>query len=170
MYQFGILRPAGLGLALLLLASCGGGDDGSATTTEQPTAATTTEQPAGATTAPSGLICDEPPPNEMTLDSPVTSESEGADQCFWIEVPVGAATLRVELTGLEAPLNLSVGYADVETIQYHVGDFWRSAEDGIADELLIVENPEAGIYYLVVGPGGYRDMSPFTLIASTSGS
>jgi len=156
-------------VTLLLVASGGGDGNAAPVTTEQD--GVTTEQPdqqtTEETTAPS-VGCEEPPPIEIILETPITSEIEGQDRCFTVEVPAGSATLTIELTGLTGSLDLFVGYDDPETIQFGTGDFWRSSESDTADELVTIENPISGTYYINVAVATFRDFSSFTLSASTS--
>jgi hypothetical protein len=147
----------------ILLASCGGGDSEGAQGTEQPA-----DAQQGTTTAELGPICENPPPTPMSLGTPVSGEVPGFDQCYTVEVPAGAARLTVELTGMTEPLNLRVGYGSVDTVQFHIGDFWQSSEDGTADEMIVIENPKAGTYYVNVAVATFRDMSPFTLSVTSS--
>jgi len=148
----------------IILASCGGGG-ANETSTDQGNAGGDQQNE---TSAAELVVCEQPPPTEITLGTPVAGDVPGFDQCFTVEVPDGASTLTVELTGLTAPLNLRVGYATVDTVQFHIGDFWQSSEDGTADELIVIESPQAGIYYVNVAVATVRDMSPFTLTVTAS--
>jgi len=154
-------RPLGWGAtaaAVLLLVSCGG--DGDA-------AGTTIAQQAAASTPPDAVICREPPPTEVALGSTTASEVVGFDQCFLVQVPAGESSITIELTGLTDSLNLKVGYSDPDTIRFNTGEFWQSTEDGTADELVVIENPQPGPYYINVAVGTFRNMSPFTLSVRT---
>lgn len=151
---------------LLLLASCGG--DAAPNATERGAVATEQQTKEETEEAPTGLICDDPPPTEIALETPITSEIEGWGQCFTVEVPGGSAGLTIELTGLTGSLNLRVAYNDPEIIQYLVGELWESMEDDTADEIVTIENPQSGTYYINVVVGTYRAFSSFTLSASTS--
>ena len=168
--------------AALVLASCGGDDDSAAADREsQPTA--TTAQQSSDTTAPSStaaasgepaLICDDPPPAAIALGSTTTDEIAIATnpsdyaRCFSVEVPAGASELTFELAGLTDDLAMLVGYDDVETVQFNIGDFWRASESGTADEVIVIEQPQAGTYYITVSSGTFRNESPFTLTVATS--
>ena len=160
-------RPGSLQWAAMvtavLLVSCGGGDTEGEASFDQ-----SGDNQQATTTVVLGSVCENPPPTQMSLGTPVSSEVPGFDQCFTVEVPAGATSLTIELTGMTAPLNLFVGYADAETVQFHTGDFWRSFEDGTADELVTIENPQPGTYYINVAVGTIRDMSPFTLSVTSS--
>lgn len=153
----------GAAVIAVLLVSCGGGDTEGEASSDLPGDG---QQPT--TTVVLGPVCENPPPTPMSLGAPVSSEVPGFDQCFTVEVPAGATSLTIELTGMTAPLNLFVGYGDAETVQFHTGDFWQSFEDGTADELVTIENPQAGTYYVNVAVGTVRDMSPFTLSVTSS--
>ncbi len=164
-------------VAGLLAAGCGGGpsgEGGSDTTVESGSSesesgetASTTEPPAETTTQ-ERVVCHVPEPTPIPLGEPFEGEVLGWDECFTVEVPAGAVTLTVELTGLQDQLNLSVGYSDPETVLYNTGAFWASREDDLADELVVIENPEPGTYYINVAVGTFRNESPFTLTTSTS--
>ena len=103
----------------VLLVSCGGGDIEGEASSDQPG-----DDQQAATTVVVGPVCENPTPTPISLGTPVSSEVPGFDQCFTVEVPAGATSLTIELTGLTAPLNLFVGYGDAETVQFHTGDFW----------------------------------------------
>jgi hypothetical protein len=166
--RFKAFTSVSLATALLTLASCGGDTDLAET---KPTSQDTgtgqqdqsQEQETEDTEAASTIPCDDPPPSEIALDTSVTSEVDGFDQCFQLEVPSDLTSLTIEVTGLTSPLNLFVGYDDVETIQFHIGELWQSTEEDIADEFVTIENPKAGIYYINVAVGAIQNSSPFTL-------
>jgi len=156
--------------ALLLLGACG--DDaapptgGASTTTTQAQGAT----PATTTPSVAGIVCENPPPEEIGLGSTVNGEltEVARNQCFWVEVPEGLDTVSFELTGLTADLDLNVGYGFLDTVQYHYREFWRSKQDGTDDKLVVIEDPPAGPYYLMVSPAGFDDFSSFALQAATT--
>ena len=160
----------------MLVAACGG-DSSSDTTTGAPIGSESGDD-RGSDTVPSGdrstttkldrMVCHVPEPTPISLGEAVTGEVLGWDECFTVDVPAGAATLTIELTGLQDQLNLTAGYADPETILYNIGDFWSSREDGLADETIVIESPEPGTYYVNVAVATYRNQSPFTLTTSTS--
>lgn len=168
------LSWAAFAMTLVLLASCGGDSDTAASeTTERETVTTEQQDPSQQqdtedTGAVSTLPCDDPPPTEMAFETPIISQVEGFDECFRLEVPAGVASFTIELTGLTSPLNLVVGYDDVETIQYFIGELWQSREDGTADEIVTIEDPKSGTYYVNVAVGGSGNSSPFTLSASST--
>ncbi len=147
----------------VLLVSCGGGDTEGEASSGQPG-----DDQQATTTVVLGPVCENPPPTPISVGASVSSDVPGFDQCFTVEVPAGATSLIIELTGMTAPLNLFVGYGDAGTVQFHTGDFWQSSEDGAADELVTIENPQAGIYYINVAVGTVRDMSPFILSVTSS--
>ena len=165
-------------VAGLLVSGCGGdsSDQSQSDTTTEVTGSSGVEgeEPASLSEAPAEtttlerVVCHVPEPTPIPLGESVEGEVLGWDVCFTVEVPAGAATFTVELTGLQDQLNLTVGYADPETVLYNMGAFWASRKDDLADESIVIENPEPGTYYINVAVGTYRNESPFTLITSTS--
>jgi hypothetical protein len=153
-------------VAGLLAAGCGGesSEQGGSDTIIDGTAT----QPVVETTTLERVVCHVPEPTPIPLGESINGEVLGWDECFTVEVPAGATTFTVELTGLTDQLNLTVGYSDPETVLYNTGAFWASREDDLADESVVIENPEPGTYYINVAVGTYRNESPFTLITSTS--
>lgn len=139
--------------------------DNSESESEETASAT---QPVVETTTLERVVCHVPEPTPIPLGESINGEVLGWDECFTVEVPAGATTFTVELTGLTDQLNLTVGYSDPETVLYNTGAFWASREDDLADESVVIENPEPGTYYINVAVGTYRNESPFTLITSTS--
>jgi len=124
----------------------------------------------GATSSGEGVICDDPPPAAVALASTVSGEIVDPPRpvdyarCFAVDVPSGVGELVFELTGLTDALNLAVGYGSVSAVQTPgVAPYWRSGESETNDEIITVEAPEAGTYYVVVSSGTYRNESPFTL-------
>jgi ABC-type Fe3+-hydroxamate transport system substrate-binding protein len=172
----------------LLIAGCGdesseqGGSDTAASDTDssdsesdrRDNSESESEETASATGTPAEtttqqrVVCHVPEPTPIPLGEAFDGEVLGWDECFTVEVPAGVATFTVELAGLEDQLNLSVGYSDPETILYNTGAFWASREDDLADESVVIESPEPGIYYINVAVATYRNESPFTLTTSTS--
>jgi hypothetical protein len=114
-------------------------------------------------------VCEDPPPAEIALGSTTSSEVEDRTRtrCFWVEVPDGFTSLTFELTGLAADLNLYIGYGFLVTVQYNMGEFWQSVEDGTADEAVAIRNPEMGPYFVKVGIAGLPEPSPFLLSVRT---
>lgn len=159
----------------LFINACGG--DGSGTgTTDQPEPGTGETVTAGSepptTTGVSGepaLLCENPPPTEFGLGTPVASETTESlpTLCFWIEIPDGLESVSFDLTGLASDLNLAVGYGFLYTLQFNMGDFWPSRESGTADESIALENPAPGPYFVSVGPGGFESFSMFGLSATS---
>ena len=158
----------------LFLAGCGTGSNPSSPVAgdqaeevqEDSVEAPSPEQPA----APqSSLLCENPPPTELglggmfegTIDDPVWI------QCFWVEIPEGLSSVTFELSDMSADLNISVGYGFLVTLLYNMGEFWRVAQSGTTDELLILENPEPGPYFIKVGIAGPKEPSPFTVAVRT---
>jgi hypothetical protein len=121
-------------------------------------------------TTGTALVCEEPPPAEIALGSTITSEIDDPiwTRCFWVEVPEGIDSITIELTDLAADLNLSAGFGFLVTLQYNMGEFWQSVEGGTAEEVVFIENPEPGPYYIKVGIAGPREPTPFTLSALTA--
>jgi hypothetical protein len=124
--------------------------------------------PTTETTTLERTVCHVPDPTPIPLGESIDGEILGWDECFSVEVPAGVAIFTVELTGLQDQLNLSVGYSDPETILYNTGAFWASREADLADESVVIEDPEPGIYFINVAVATYRNESPFTLTTSTS--
>lgn len=158
----------------LFLAGCGTGSDPSSPDAgdqveevqEDSVEAPSPEQPA----APqSSLLCENPPPTELGLGDMFEGAIEDPiwTQCFWVEIPDGLSSVTFELSDLSADLNLSVGYGFLATLQYNMGEFWRVGESGTTDELLNLENPEPGPYFIKVGIAGPKEPSPFTLAVRT---
>ena len=114
------------------------------------------------------LLCEDPPPTELGLGQTVDGRIEDPvwTRCFWVMVPEGLDSIAFELAGMSSDLNLAVGYGFLVTLQYHVGEFWRSAESGTADEVLVIEDPTPGPYFISVrigGIAGLQEPSSFTL-------
>jgi hypothetical protein len=160
--------------ALLLSSACGGDVAPSLGNASTTTGAQGTTPSVGgtSTTQPGGrdLICENPPPEEVGLGSTIAAEidDDRPIRCFWVQVPEGLSGISFELTGLGADLVLNVGYGFLDAVQYHIREFWRSNEDGTADEVVAIENPQPGPYYLTVGPSGFGDFSPFELRTTTT--
>ena len=151
---------------MLLLASCGGGGDG----------ATTLDGP-GATTSSFGddqsplLICEDPPPAELGLGSAViaTIDAEDTTACFWVDVPAGIESVSFELTGLTADLRMFLAYGFVVNVQYPgLGEFWEAQTDGPADEVVVIDDPKPGRFFVMVGPGEFGAESAFTFTVRTT--
>lgn len=153
----------------LLVASCSGGASEEAATTLQPTVpATAQETTTTSSSAGPTLICEDPPPLEITLGTPFDGELLGVTQCFSVQVASGAASLTIELTGMAGMLSLGVAYPDVAALQTPgSGDYWNNFAPGTDDELIVIEDPAAGTYFINVGPATVRDESQFTLVAAT---
>ena len=113
------------GTILFLLAACGSAAE---TVEPPPPEPTQTSQPAQPTSpAPSGLICEDPPPEELALGSAIDSIIEVPlwTRCFWVQVPDGADRVAFHLSGLSSDLTLSVGYGYLISVQYNADEFWE---------------------------------------------
>lgn len=157
-------------VTVLLLAACGNKDEAPASpeadqieSSEQGVATEPTQEPQQA--PQSTLLCENPAPIELGLGETIDATIEDPiwTQCFWVEVPDGLSQVAIELSGLSADLNLEVGYGFLVTLQYNIGEFWRSGESGTANELLTIDNPTPGPYFISVGIAGPKDPSQFTL-------
>jgi len=166
-------------LALALLLAACGGNAGSLPTTPTPTpeeteqgTATTGNQPTSTEAASPGpaLSCEDPQPTEIGLGTQVESETTESlpTLCFWIEIPDGLESLAMNLTGLNANLELKAGYGFVRTVQFNTGEFWDSREDETAAEEIVIQNPTSGPYFLMVGPAGLGDVSSFQLLVTST--
>jgi hypothetical protein len=160
---------AGAGLVLATLA-CGFGGP-SAEPTSAPSESKSTTAPADNPTAEPAATeavyraCQDPPIQEIGLGSETQSEIADPiwDRCYWVMVPEGLDQLTFELTGLTDDLDLNVGYPYLVTMQYHTGEFWQSVESDAADEMVTIEAPKAGVYYVRAQIHGPKNPSPFTL-------
>ncbi len=158
----------------LLLAGCGGEEQLDVFPEESEGEVMQQELPAEPTPEPQqpstpSLVCEDPAPVELgigeshedVIDDPVWT------RCYWVQIPEGLTSLSFELGGLNADLNMSVGYGFLVTLQYNIGEFWQVAQDGTADEILTLENPAPGPYFIKVGIAGLKEPSPFTLEVRT---
>lgn len=172
--MFKNLRWVVVPLVLVVLIACGstGGtptktapEQGKPDHQDQPTEPAT--EPAAAP-RPS-LVCEDPAPAGLTLGDAVEAQIDDPlwTRCFWVEIPQGLASATFELSGMNADLSLSVGFGFLVTLQYHVGEFWRSDGSGIVDEVLVLDEPTPGPYYIKVGPAGSPEPSAFTLSVRT---
>lgn len=171
----------------LLIAACGGE---AVTTTDEPVATTgapaatetpaTTEAPeAGPTTTiavateqcggdATGIEIGSPVEDQVDMDGDFTEHVY-----FCVDVPGGVSTLTVTLTGLEANLDVYVGYPDLETVKSGGFTFWFSDNDDVADENLVINRGgdrllDPGPYYIEVSSPDGRGVSPFRLLVETS--
>ncbi len=138
-----------LALLVLLLVSCGDDDEPDTAMTEGPTVAADGSDQQSAATAPSerALNCQSPEPIDIALETPVNSVVEQGEPgsrinttvCYRLEAPSGVTQLSFHLTGLSADLALGVGYDDIRSVQFLIGDYWNSPEAGLADEAVIIE-------------------------------
>lgn len=172
----GHLFPAGKRNGILLFPlliaaamACQFVSGGSTGESPQPNAGSTPESLLPTAKPPQGpqtnLLCRDPPPVELGLGGTVEGriDDSGWIRCFWIMIPEGLDRVVFELGGLSADLNLSVGYGFLVTLQFYVGELWRPAEVGTADEAVIIDNPAPGPYFMYVGVSGPKEPSPFTL-------
>jgi hypothetical protein len=163
-----ILIPAVL--MFLSLAACGSsGPEPQAEATLEDPAAVELQEPTATSAPASNLICENPPPQEIGIGMAV--EAEIADPhwelCYWVEIPAGLSSVTFHLDGLSADLNLNVGYGYVEVLQYIFGEYWSSRESGTVPEVLVIENPTPGPYFIKVGIAGPKEPSPFALSVTT---
>lgn len=121
------------------------------------------------------LLCDVNAPVEVDLHSTTDGEIVESDDtgdythCYVVEVPAGTAELTVEISGLSGNLGLGVAYPDLDALRYQTEGYWRGPGDvGTADETAVIDAPEAGTYFIAVGPGEYQDVSTYTLTVSSS--
>lgn len=158
--------------ALLILATCG--NDAVPPTDGGPTTDQGTSPTSGApsTTSSSGpaLVCETPPPAQIGLGSATTGavSEDATSACYWVAVPEGLDSLSFELTGLTANLDVNVGYGFIDTVQYHYREFWRSSADDTSDEMLVIDHPAVGPYFIRVSLSGFDDFSPFELAVATT--
>ncbi len=149
----------------IVLASCGGGgsDTGSPETTAKDAGAATTQPVTSG-----GLVCEDPPPMPMAFGETVQGENgpEAYTICHVVEVPAGVETLTISLSGLSDDLSLVAGFGDIEAVRS--GFDWMSAASGTADETIVIDQPEPGTYFIKIGPGTVKNVSPYTL--SVTGS
>jgi hypothetical protein len=126
---------------------------------------------SSATADEAGPMCENPPPVEIGAESSTDGEvgaGIGYAKCFAIDVESGLGSMTISLTGLSDDLGLLVGYNDVDTVQFRVGDIWSSANSGLDDESVNIDSPAAGRYYIVVSSGTSRNESAFVLTAETA--
>lgn len=182
-----LLLAALIGMLALVAAACGGDDgldaastdDGSGTEADEPSddgddgdgdQGDEAEVPDGVR-----LLCDVNPPEEVDLGSSTDGEIVDSDDpgdythCYVVEVPEGTGQVTLELTGLSGNLGLNVAYPDLDALRYLTEGYWSGPHNpGTADEVVVIEAPEAGSYFIGVGPGEYRDLSTYTLTVSDS--
>ncbi len=171
---------------VLLLTACGG-DDGPGSASgdgSSEDAGALTDDGSGDegdegddTAAPDGvrLLCDVNAPVEVDLDSTTDGEIVESDDpgdythCYVVEVPEGTGQLTVEITGLSDDLGVGVAHPDLDALRYQTGDYWRGAgEMGPVDEVVVIDGPAAGSYFIAVGPGTFQNESTYTLNISAS--
>lgn len=157
-----VRKLVAVSLVLALVAGCGGSDDDPVSpqpdqsVPEDPTADGESESSDGPE-----LLCTNPGPTTIEPGESVQGNNEGWTNCYTLETTGG--TLTFELTGLSDNLSLRVGYDDIETLQYLIGEVWDSTNDGNVDEQVVIEAAEPGIYFIAVGPGAFQNSSDYTL-------
>ena len=154
---------------LLSLVACGSPEPMPAENEPSQQPANTEQKATEKAAITSNLICENPPPEEIGVGTPIESEINDAhwELCYWVELPEGLSSATFLLDGLSANLDLTLGYGYVEVLQYAFGEYWRSGESETTPEAIVMENPAAGPYYIKVGTAGPKDPSPFSLSVST---
>jgi len=157
------------GALLLILTACGSPEPSQEGAAEPPAAAEKPE-PTQTSVPASNLICENPPPQEIGIGTAVDSEIADPrwEMCYWVEIPQGLASATFHLEGLQADLNLNVGYGYVEVLQYVFGEYWSSRENGTTPEALVIDHPVPGPYFIKVGIAGPKEPSSFALSVTTS--
>lgn len=161
----------------VIAAACGGGNSESTEQPEASDAQQTTESSPEATTATTvesppiaePVVCHEPAPIEIGVG--VTHQADNQKNgtvCFWVEVPEGLASVSFNLDGLSGNLNLAVGFGFARTLLYNVGEFWASRNAETNPESIEITDPNAGPYFIKVGPAGSGQQSTFSLLVSTT--
>jgi hypothetical protein len=144
--------------------------EGSNSSTQSPPTAAVQQQP----TESSGpeRECENPPPEEIPLGEAVAGSVNEANSlnCYWVQVPEGLELVNFEVTGLEDDASLAVGYGFLSTVQFHFGEFWDTYEPDTSDEVITIENPKAGPYFIKVFRGGFDSDTPFELTVATEPS
>ncbi len=154
---------------LISLAACGSPEPQPAENEPSPQPAKTEQKATEKAAITSNLICENPPPEEIGVGTPVQSEISDPhwELCYWVELPEGLSSATFLLDGLSANLDLTLGYGYVEVLQYAFGEYWRSGENGTTPEAIVIESPVAGPYYIKVGTAGPKQPSPFSLSVTT---
>ena len=129
-----------------------------------PTSASTTTTPT--TTSPSDPACDEST-QPIELDTPTpgaiiaTVDAYPANALFYCFVMTEAGlTLTVSLTGLTSDADLHLAYGTLEDLRTRAD--WSSILGGMNDDVVVIPDAEAGIYYIEV-VDFERSGTPFTL-------
>ena len=161
-------------LALALVA-CGGDSTDPVEESSQSTVATVAnEAPATDETTESNeaepsaepVVCQNPVPVEIGLGTAYDDENTGDNPtvCFWVEVPEGLQNLSFQLDGLSADLNLEVGYGFARTLLSNTGEYWPSRNAEFESEAIEIVAPSAGPYFIKIAPGGFDQISDFSLL------
>jgi hypothetical protein len=133
-------------LALLAFAACGqpAAPGGAAAPSEQAANA------GGPCAAPAVTVAMGASANgEITA----TTEPYPANARYYcVDVPAGASSLTLELSGLSADLDLYVGHGSIESVQgvnVEQGETyeWKSNAFGNVDERVVINQPQPGAYY-----------------------
>ena len=131
------------------LAACGPSADQAAPAAE----GAPTQQAAAAPSGP----CDAPAVDAAiganvsgTLEAAASYPDNATYYC--VRVAEGTPRLTITLSGLSNDLDLYVGQGSIQSVQgvdLEAGETyqWKSNEFGTVDERVVIENPQAGIYY-----------------------
>lgn len=163
----------------LLLASCGGGDD--APTAEDDPAGggsprtTTTRVPStterggttttASTTSSPDLICEDPPPTEVGLGTPLDSDLD-SQQCFWVDVPEGLSSVTVAISGLDTEVRLGVYYGYIWNVQFPGGAAFWTADRQTGQTEVTIGDPQPGPYFFYLSKAR-NAVSDFTVEVTT---
>jgi trypsin len=122
---------------------------------------------------PSGIVCDSPAV-AIGLGVAVQSQIQATDQpypanatYYCVEVPAGTGGVTIDLTGMSADLDLYVGFGSIESVLGLDAWEWSSAAGGTADEQVVINQPDPGVYYIEVLSYD-RVFSAFTLLVVAS--
>ena len=98
----------------------------------------------------------------MAVGGDVRGEITATDQgypanarYYCINVPEGTRRVSMELSGMSVDLDLYVGHGSIGSVQgvdLSQGETyeWKSNEFGTGAERVVIENPQAGVYYAEV--------------------
>ncbi|MDX1601372.1 MAG: hypothetical protein R3191_07670, partial [Anaerolineales bacterium] len=119
----------------------------------------------------------EPPTPEINIGDPVNSQvppPESPDQnrlYFCVMIPEQSTRTIFELTGTTVPLDLYVGFPDLEPVQEGGVLYWSDTSGQAGDKRVVAEMGVrdylfAGPYYIEVSPHDLSEASPFTLLVT----
>ena len=119
----------------------------------------------------------EPPPEEIevgaAVEGQVSVEGDTSQSRVYYCVMIPQKTSRAvfELSGTTAPLNLYVGYPDLETVQSGGVLYWSDTGGEEGDKRVVAEMGvrdflHAGPYYIEVSPDNSNESSNFTLLVT----